>query len=90
MVLHCSHVLEQQPTVSINCVHNIMQQTDDYLSHLNQGMLLAWAMKPQRLWEAGDDFVKGLRDILSAVVPQQQPRWVKGAAIVMFTYALVT
>ena len=58
---------------------------------IEQGFLLAWAILYKEAWEMNlSRFYDDVKDILSALLPELQPRWLKGMTTVMLTYAIVS
>ncbi|XP_028415289.1 uncharacterized protein LOC114538335 [Dendronephthya gigantea] len=56
----------------------------------NKGFLVAWVVLFRKLWlDHKDEPLKKIRALLKTLVPEQdQDRWFKGAASILYTYAL--
>ena len=53
--------------------------------------MLAWAVIYKEAWEDNiTTFFGTVKDALSEVLPEMQPRWLKGMTTVILTYAIVS
>lgn len=53
--------------------------------------MLAWAVMYKEAWEDNiTTFFGTVKDALSEVLPEMQPRWLKGMTTVILTYAIVS
>ena len=60
-------------------------------SLFEQGFLLSWAITFKHIWERQMQVsFDVLKDTLASLLPEMQPRWVKGMATVISTHAIVS
>lgn len=56
-----------------------------------QGFLLAWAIVHKEIWEVQlANFHDAIQSMLTTLLPEMQPRWLKGMTTVVLTNAIVS